>query len=84
MPRTSAHTYRVQVKARTGVGMVAWEYHNRGDAIRAAIAEIGAAADRWDIGYLNGALDFWNGEGQLITKNPRTGLVVNIWREGGY
>lgn len=76
-----AAKYKVQVKASTFVGMVEWEYHNRGDAIRAAIAEIGATADRWDIGYLNGALDFWNGEGQLITKNQRTGLVVNIWKE---
>lgn len=76
-----AAKYRVQVKASTFVGMVEWEYPNRGDAIRAAIAEIGATADRWDIGYLNGALDFWNGEGQLITKNQRTGLVVNIWKE---
>lgn len=77
----AAKMYRVQVKISTFVGMVEWEYHNRGDAIRAAIAEVGATADRWDIGYLNGALDFWNGEGQLITKNPRTGLVVNIWKE---
>lgn len=77
----AAKMYKVQVKSSTHVGMVEWEYHNRADAIRAAIAEIGTTADRWDVGYLNGALDFWNGEGQLITKNPRTGLVVNIWKE---
>ena len=72
--------YGIQVKASTFVGMVTREYYNRGDAIRAAIAEVGTAADRWDIGYLNGALDFWDGEGQLITRNPLTGLVVNIWK----
>lgn len=72
--------YKVQVKASTFTGIEEWEYHNRGDAVRAAIAEVSTTADRWDIGYLNGALDFWDGEWQVTTRNLWTGLVVKIWK----